>query len=387
MATDGARENDSGLVTNSSHTPHDTSVIDLASKDRLIPPQSGSMFDLPKEVRLLIYKELVVKPGSAVGAPEPGSEVPKEHFIQDYRSYRNLELALSCRDAHDIVSELFFSRNRFEFHYPSDFCLFLRSITDNQRDQIFHIDVYWSMTLPGSTEIDMGAYKFRQFPDLSDTDMELAFRDFSNGLVLARSCNRLRSLQVRFRHRTHLEALHRPVSGIWETAWRDSFYTPPVPVLDAPFAIWDYKFTNVFEYLFHNAKDCNYDTRVPARNVLAKDIDAFVDKTDIPIEMYDIEADCDTLRNTIHQAIHKTVVDGFGHTTHRIAESACLCCDQIIRRIEQSYRAECWLGLHSLSQFCWVCRSCNGNCAASRTSPKEALQIKAEMRHKAWWGS
>src|SRR6266487_2151367 len=108
-----------------------------------VPDPSFDFFVLPPEIRLQIFSCLLRKPGGAyIGSPSltnhftPESSVSNVQFFRDFRTHRNLSLALTCRQIHFETTQIFYGDNGFEFCEEGPLFKFLVSLTQISRKHI-----------------------------------------------------------------------------------------------------------------------------------------------------------------------------------------------------------------------------------------------------------
>ena len=349
------------------------------------PDQKVFLFDLPMEILLLICEQLSLKP-APIGCPDDDDEVPKTLFMTEYRHYRTLNFSLVSRRASALINMVFFGLNTFEFHHATDFERLALGLSDSQRDLIRRLRYYSATTQPFSQtpiiEAPSPATGARHFPVLTDAELAAAGRSFQNALALAKTCNRLFSLEIFYRYQIHAESLYRPHSVTWEGKWTRHLLLPTTPPVFEQLARWDYVHSGALECLrgVDEEKEeeekkkqgtTSFDFDEPIANELADRIDRFITENDIDVETYQVEPDCNEILSEVVKAREQSIVrDVDGAILCEIRELACVCCGiKLWKRVPKGGVLDDGLSIYCGDCVNWKCpRGCN----FPRTADKSA---------------
>ena len=262
--------------------------------------QQSLLFELPQDVLFLICKHIAIKDG-AIGSPDQDGEVRPGHFLKDYRQYRSLDFAKTCRTANKIITRLFFSQNTFEFHDMYDCEVFAFYLSDEQRLHVSRMSLYCCATEPFTTTHML--IEVKNFRPISLHDHE---KSLGNALMLIRSLQNLEALNIFYRSQIHSDSICHPLSkksnGIpWihrGTCELDLDTRPHV------LASWDVALVDALPYLRgdkrsgdNNGNDhenCHFDFDNIITNELAKKIDNHPTRNpeDYKIPAARVRADC-----------------------------------------------------------------------------------------------
>ena len=317
------------------------------------PDQKILLFDMPHEILLLICKLLSVKT-SPIGTVDVTGEVTENRFMDDYRKHRTSNFELVNRLARQLITPVFFGCNTFEFHHAVDFERFGLSISDYQRPSVRRIRFYSATTRPYSQRYPVSTDPLvanvggaRHFAVLSGIELASAAKSFQNGLTMLKTCNRLQSLEIYYRYQIHAESLNRPHSNSWEGDWARHMLLPNTPPCTEQIARWDYVHTGSLERLRGailagnigktGAGNC-FDFDEPIANELADRIDHFIAESDIEVETYQVEPDCNDILSEVEKARDQIEVRSKeGKLVCQVLELKCICCfAKVWKKREQS---------------------------------------------------
>ena len=317
------------------------------------PDQKILLFDMPHEILLVICRLLCVK-SSPIGSVDSAGEVIDTRFMTDYRKFRTSNFELVNQFARRLITPVFFGYNTFEFHHAVDFERFGLSISDYQRPNVRRIRFFSATTRPYSQRYQITADPLaangggaRHFAVLSDDELAAAAKCFQNGLTMLKTCNRLQSLEIYYRYQIHAESLNRPHSNSWEGDWARHLLLPSTPPCTEQIARWDYVHTGSLERLRGailagnigktGAGNC-FDFDEPIANELADRIDHFIAESDIEVETYQVEPDCNEILSEVEKARDQIEVRSKeGKLVCQVLELKCICCfAKVWKKREQS---------------------------------------------------
>ena len=138
-----------------------------------------TFFDLPAEIRNMVYTLLVVPPGGCpLGSFEDCNRMlcssrcfdrclrhktrTSEHFQHEWATYRCLDESLSSKQLYHELSAVFYS-NTFEFHNTADMYRFLRLATPKHADQITKISLALHIVRPWTIPNDRWMFPMTRF--------------------------------------------------------------------------------------------------------------------------------------------------------------------------------------------------------------------------------
>lgn len=111
-----------------------TSSLHLGSFQQTVM-SSNKLLDLPLELRLLVYRHLLVQTEQPV--------TPRSIYHVYAPTYPSLNILLACRRIHDEAYQIFYRDNHFYFWDVKDLHDFLKSLGTKRRRQIRRLGFYW----------------------------------------------------------------------------------------------------------------------------------------------------------------------------------------------------------------------------------------------------